>query len=518
MEQPQKDRLQDPDAESSHQPRQTYTADTPWNDPERAIAQAMSSLNRMPSDQTFDDLLAADPVRRARVGMERIAERDEHAPAHLDQGRTSRGAELPSAAGGPPSGAIPAYLIRSAPAGRQAHSSSIPRNELDDQPNDDERADDMQETEWIGTHRDVPEIPMPPPAQRDRSVSPLVRQPSEWRLRYLQSNGDDFVGAAPDFEYDHAGRVSPTELNSSTILDPLPRPTTRRSNSHRQPYAIFPPPSDEGYIRTPARTSLGGSRDRTSSFAVSDTDAPTQWSERVDPSPPPPPPPVLHSDSHVKTYSKHKSRSSRLRRLDRVSHADRAELAFSPEPEWESQQRKLRQEQERESSRSRNRSKRHGSTSYWPDSQHTERPPADPNQDEPLFMSHNDEEDEYDDDGEDERLVERQPLGEVKVNQQGRVIARGRGRNGAWPEDRQLGLFDDGEESQEHGVYRAEYYRPVSERFHIAHRETDNSHEERTRQAAYDERIKAFPDRRLAHPVARLKMKRSSTVHEGLDG
>lgn len=402
-----------------------------------------------------------------------------------------------------------------------------------------------------------PEIPMPPSAQPERRTSvsaPAGRAPPS-RLKYTNfSPSDDeeedmLMGErpakfkdgvqvhrvtptdylcsqdGPESEEEHT-RMSPTEMNSSNTREPVPRSSTRRSNSRQRVYSAQssePPASPSGgTYQGNGPSHISQSRpDRTSSFPVSDSEVSTQMS--VDR----PTAPVAKS-RRLNTYSKSNSRVLKVttaRRREMVDPENPARQPgfrdqFSPEPEWENQQRKERQNGH-SGANPRPKTKRRGSTSIWPASLDgpTYPQPQSPNE------SEDDEDDEEGEEGEEaDGATNREPLREVRVNKQGRILARGRGRNGAWPGQRDLGLFGDEDEDAYRPRPEVDQYRPLTERLHLVHvkeevmdlDEEPRQHKRRREDDA--DRIRAFTDPRRTHPIAKLKLTRSDSVRDRVDG
>lgn len=410
--------------------------------------------------------------------------------------------------------------------------------------------EEPDDVEFVASHRQEPEIPMPPSAQPQRRQHSAPTRAPPSRLRYTNYNSDDDdsededddeqmeeqarVGVilprvrstdyhcSQDDENDERAarsRLSPTEMNSSTVRDPLVRSSTRRSNSHRDLYAL------RGQLpiqSTPTRTIVKDTHSsrispslpyRPSSFAVSDSEVPTQRDTQTAL-----PTPATPKSRLLNTYSKSTSRIGVSRReiLDPDNPAFRPGFRdqFSPEPEWESQQRRHRDGQEKRKNDS--RSKRKGSTSFWP-STGTVPPTPDEDHGESGSWDDDNEEEEYVNGPLDE-VVDRLPLSEVQINKKGRVVARGRGRNGEWPDGRDIGLF--GQTGEEIRHREIEFMRPVTERLHLI-REAKvevgaDDHLPRPRKEK--ERIKAFADPRHTHPIAKLKLTRSDSVKDRVDG
>jgi hypothetical protein len=291
-------------------------------------------------------------------------------------------------------------------------------------------------------------------------------------------------------------QLSPTEINSSAMRDPVSRSQTRRSNDRSKIYSLERGDNlveatlsdNEQEVDKPPRFPVP-------SFALSDSQ-PTQTQAQstrslmahVNPRP-----------QKVKTYSK-SSKSVPSRRIHPTSPTSSGGKGFkdlfSPEPEWEQQHRYNDQASGRV-----DRSKRAGSTSWWPST--------------PGMVS--DEGDDTDDEGEeDEEPMIRHILGDIQVNEKGQRVARGRGRNGEWPEGRELGLF--GEQDQLHDRYHKypELYRPLTERFHLVKQEPPDTPDSDTKpERRHNHR--ANYDRPVIHPDPVLTMRRERSVAGRLD-
>lgn len=323
---------------------------------------------------------------------------------------------------------------------------------------------------------------------------------SAMRGGFEEEDGQMPVSAQPrrksiyEAEYDSQEdevRLSPTELNSSAIPEPVSRSQTRRSNDRSRVYSLQPIASFEW--DTPHDPNLPPS------FAVSDTqpDSPD--------SPGSPRYVSVPGPSRVKTYAKG-SKSAPTRYNTTTSRNPAERLGFrdrcSPEPEWE---------QEHLTGVSTNyRSKRDGSTIWWP------------GPDTPALVD--DQESEEDEDDEELRAGLRHILGEVELNEQGHRIIRGRNRNGPWPSHRLKGLFDD--DSQD--FHRpTEYYRPVSDRLHLVKvkdepqdtlvQNTPPSPDEHKTSRSRKHNTRANYDRPIVHPPPQLIMRREQSVADRLD-
>jgi hypothetical protein len=299
--------------------------------------------------------------------------------------------------------------------------------------------------------------------------------------------------------------LSPTEVNSSAIREPVSRSQTRRSNDRSRVYSLQPgQPSPVERSQDPTQLPP--------SFAVSDTqpdlDDLTQSpnSPRYVSAPSGP--------SRIKTYSKAaKNKSAPSRHNTTITTTSRNPAhrpgfkdLFSPEPDWE--------QEHLTGVSAKDRSKRVGSTSWWPE-------PDIPD----LLHDHGSEEEDGNE-GEDEEMGGglRHILGEVELNERGHRIVTGRGikRNGPWPDERLKGLFND--DSQDH--HRPiELYRPVSDRLHLVQvkeeaqgtlvRDTPSPPDEIKSSRKHNHR--ANYDHPIVHPPPQLIMRRERSVAERLD-
>ena len=286
-------------------------------------------------------------------------------------------------------------------------------------------------------------------------------------------------------------RLSPTELNSSAIPEPMSRSQTRRSNDRSRVYSLQPIASFEWDTQP--------NFNPPPSFAVSDTqpDSPDSPGSPCYVSAPGP--------SRVKTYAKG-SKSAPTRYNTTISRNPAERLGFrdrcSPEPEWE--------QEHLTGVSNKDRSKRAGSTSLWP------------GPDTPALVD--DQESEEEEDDEQLGVKVRHILGEVEVNEQGHRVIRGRNRNGPWPSQRLKGLFDD--DSQD--FHRpTEYYRPVSDRLHLVKvkdepqntlvQNTPPSPDEPKTSRSRKHNTRANYDRPIVHPPPQLIMRREQSVADRLD-
>lgn len=421
-----------------------------------AMQEALEHLQGMPSEQTFDDLFDLDktayyaPVdERRHVPAASTASRD--VPRDEAQPPKRRRLEAPETLNDIQSdlsrGRYPTTpLMNNTTRSHLRHPISAMRGGGME---DDLPQDESQTQEYI---------PMPESAQPRRPV---------------QEENDAYDVGYP--------MLSPTEMDSSAIREPVSRSQTRRSNDRSRVYSLEP-----GYQL--AFGYLPAGHTRPSSFAVSDTEAGT-------PTTPPIPP------QRLKTYAKgSKSAPARTRFATSRNPAQRQGFKdlFSPEPEWE-------EEHLTAASGKVDRSKRAGSTSWWPD---TATPPA-------LVDETSEEEDD-----EDMEARVRHILGEVEVNERGQRVARGRKRNGPWPEGRDMGLFH--EDTQDQAARPTELYRPVSERFHLVKEEHQTPLVQDTPPPDEVEprrrhNPRANHDRPVEHPVPQLVMGRQRSVAERLD-
>jgi hypothetical protein len=296
-----------------------------------------------------------------------------------------------------------------------------------------------------------------------------------------------------DSQEDQA-RLSPTELNSSAIPEPVSRSQTRRSNDRSRVYSLQPNPSFERDTQQDPHPCP--------SFSVSDTqpDAPDSSN-----SPDSPRYVSAPGPSRVKTYARtSKSAPTRHNTTTSRNPAQRPGFKdlFSPEPEWE--------QEHLTGVPTKDRSKRAGSTSWWPEP------------DTPALVD--DQESEEDDDEEELGGGLRHILGEVEVNEQGHRIVKGRNRNGPWPSQRLKGLFDD----DSHDFHRStEYYRPVSDRLHLVRvkdepqdtlvQTTPPSPDEIEISRSRKHNTRANHDRPIVHPPPQLIMRREQSVADRLD-
>jgi hypothetical protein len=333
----------------------------------------------------------------------------------------------------------------------------------------------------------------PSPAMpRSAQPRPITRSDfNEINLRQYDSDDDEVP-------------LSPTERNSSCVIDPVPRAKTRRSNDRARVYSLEPSQHRKQGLSTGiddnAPGIVGMSSPPPASFAVSETEPPTQGATRFTSAP-------TVRLQRVKTYAKGaKSAPTRPVRQVPRDPADRREFRdqFSPEPEWE---------QEHQVGGTA-RSKRPQSAIISP----------------PLVEATqmDDEDDDWrqglDEGTQDEaRLI----LGELQVNEKGQRVARGRGRNGEWPQDRALGLFHEETGDDEH-PRPVELFRPVSERFHLARPYQEYPTMDIKYSPLSDTDIKpgisfkrhnprANHDHPVVHPDARLKMSRSRSTAERVD-
>jgi len=326
---------------------------------------------------------------------------------------------------------------------------------------------------------DEQDLPMP--------VSAQPRNPSIY-----QTEHDD------DIQEEEGVRLSPTEVNSSAIQEPVSRSQTRRSNDRSRVYSLQPASIPINSPHDPAEVCIPPS------FAVSDTQPGTPDSPGYISAPGP---------SRVKTYAKG-SKSAPTRQV--TTHksrnpAERREFRdfFSPEPEWEQEHMDIVSNADR--------SKRAGSTSWWPDP------------DTPELLHDQESEDDDDDDDEEDEDIEgnvRHILGEVELDERGHRISRARrwsrNRNGPWPNERLRGLFDD--DSQDYPRHQ-ELYRPVSERFHLVQikEEPQNTlvHDTPPLPDEFKHRRKhnhrANHDHPIVHPPRQLIMRRERSVAERLN-
>jgi hypothetical protein len=297
-----------------------------------------------------------------------------------------------------------------------------------------------------------------------------------------------------DSQEDQA-RLSPTELNSSAVPEPVSRSQTRRSNDRSRVYSLQPIASFEW--------DTAQDPNPPPSFAVSDTqpDSPDSPNSSDSPRYVSAPGP-----SRVKTYAKtSKSAPTRHNTITSRNPAQRPGFKdlFSPEPEWE--------QEHLTGALTKDRSKRAGSTSWWPEP------------DTPALVDDQESEEDDDEDGEELEGGLRHILGEVEVNEHGHRIVKGRNRNGPWPSQRLKGLFDD--DSQD--FHRStEYYRPVSDRLHLVKvkeepqdtlvQDTPPSPEEIKISRFRKHNTRANHDRPIVHPPPQLIMRREQSVADRL--
>lgn len=475
----------------------------------------------MPADHSFDNLFDSSDAEpsssQARSTSQRPLVGESQASAVEDVG-TGRTIELHTdqteSAEIRPSQPKPSRFAHSAPNPSRGIQPLQPRRTVAE-PHDTGNAEGI---EYDGIHRQSPDIPMPPSAQRQRSISlPAAYQHS--RLKYSTITDDD-TDEDDEEGLNPTTRASPTELNSSAMQDPVHRSITRRSNSHRQVYSLATQEEGEASPTLSLRLNSSvlrqqpdevvdspASREQPTSFPVSQTEVPSQCSERLDRT-------RTTRLRTAATYSRSRPRVSVASRAERTNLANQSAFRdqFSPEPEWEEEQRRQHRQLER------TRSKRHGSTSYWPTSETASEAATDSTvyADDERRMLGRDQEDS--DDGEEwGSLLARRPLSEIRLDEQGRTIARGRGRNGAWPEDRDLGLF--GDDSQDARRQFTQPLRPVSERLHLIKQEEDEEDEEGGHhRKPVKEKIKAFPDLYHKHPVAKLKLRPDDTHIDDSEG
>jgi len=350
------------------------------------------------------------------------------------------------------------------------------------------------------------------PSRPERSTHPMLdkRSQAQYPISAMRGNIEEYddaqmpVSAQPrrksiyetefDSQEDQA-RLSPTELNSSAIQEPVSRSQTRRSNDRSRVYSLQPIASFEWDTQQDPHPCP--------SFAVSDTQPDSPESSD---SPDSPRYVSAPGPSRVKTYAKtSKSAPTRHNTTTSRNPAQRPGFKdlFSPEPEWE--------QEHLTGASTKDRSKRAGSTSWWPEP-HT-----------PALVDDQESEDDNDDDEEELAGGLRHILGEVEVNEHGHRIMRGRNRNGPWPSQRLKGLFDD--DSQD--FHRSkEYYRPVSDRLHLVKvkeepqdtlvQNTPRSPDEIKSSRSRKHNTRANHDRPIVHPPPQLIMRREQSVADRL--
>ena len=288
-----------------------------------------------------------------------------------------------------------------------------------------------------------------------------------------------------DSQEDQA-RLSPTELNSSAVPEPVSRSQTRRSNDRSRVYSLQPIASFEWDTQQDPNPAP--------SFAVSDTQPDSPGSSN---SPESPRYVSAPGPSRVKTYAKtSKSAPTRQNTTTSRNPAQRPGFKdlFSPEPEWE--------QEHLTGVSTKDRSKRAGSTSWWPEP---------------------DQESEQDEDEEELGGGLRHILGEVEINEHGHRIVRGRNRNCPWPSQRLKGLFDDDSQDSHRPT---EYYRPVSDRLHLVKvkeelqdtlvQDTPPSPDEIKISRSKKHNTRANHDRPIVHPPPQLNMRREQSVADRL--
>jgi hypothetical protein len=439
--------------------REGNISQLPMEDNDLEMQQASANLQGMPSGQTFDDLFNFDDTPyHPPVPASSTAPRDKGQLSKrrkLDAPETLGEIDADTSRGRSPT----TPHINDASRSNLRHPVSAMRGGGTEE-------DDLLDGDPRHTLEEY--IPMPESAQ--------PRRPME------EPEDDKY-----DEDYP---MLSPTEMNSSAMREPVSRSQTRRSNDRSHIYSLEPGyPKASGYLPT--------GQTFPTSFPVSDTQPGTPDS--------PPPPTPAGPPQRVKTYAKgSKSAPTRSRVATSRNPAQRHGFKdlFSPEPEWE-------EEHLTAASGKVDRSKRAGSTSWWPDSI----TPA------PLEESSDEEDDE-----EMESTV-RHILGEVEVNEKGQRVARGRKRNGPWPEGRDMGLFH--EDTQDQAARPTELYRPVTERFHLVNVNVkEETHTplplvQDTPPLEYQPKRKhnnrANDDRPVEHPVPKLTMGRQRSVAERLD-
>jgi hypothetical protein len=396
-------------------------------------------------------------------------------------------------------GEIPAASTRPAQAKRKRSTEPTTLNEvstsstrsqigtgMDQDGHVQYRLSAMRDSDRIGNDPDEgePIYPMPRSAQSRLPDADVDRE-----------GGNEYF----DGNYDSHNEIqlSPTEINSSAMRDPVSRSQTRRSNDRSKIYSlergdnlVEATPSDE------QREADNLPRFPVPSFALSDSQ-PTQTqaqsirslSAPINPRP-----------QKVKTYSK-SSKSVPSRRIHPTSPTSLGGKGFkdlfSPEPEWEEQHRY----NDKASGRV-DKSKRAGSTSWWPST--------------PGMVSDEGDDTDDDDDERDEEPMIRHILGDIQVNEKGQRIARGRGRNGEWPEGRELGLFGEQDELYDRYHKYPELYRPLTERFHLVKQEPpDTPNPDIKPERRHNHR--ANYDRPIIHPDPVLTMRREKSVAGRLD-